>query len=49
MVAPAVGAGGGRGRDGVGGWGLSDVSCHIQDGYITRSYCIAQRTIFNNL
>ena len=29
--------------------GLADVSYYLQKGYTTRSYCIAQRTIFNIL
>ena len=29
--------------------GLADVSCYVQKRYTTRSYCIAQRTIFNIL
>ena len=38
---------GGGGERSSGSMGLADVSYFIQDGQVTRSYCITQGTIFN--
>ena len=41
--------GGGVGEGWIGSLGLADANYYIQNGYTTRSYCIAQGTIFNIL
>ena len=42
--------GGVQRREGwTGSFGLVDMNYYVQDGYATRSYCMAQGTIFNIL
>ena len=36
-------------RGGVGGWGLPDVGFYMHNAWTTRSYCVAQRTMFSML